>query len=560
MRFRIKGNSKLKTFKRVWRSYNIYEKFISIALIFVIAYLGFDSARQNDYFLNGTSASGRYSEGIVGQFQRINPVFVDANTADRTVSNLVFSGVVKYDVDTGEMVEDLAKMHISEDNKTYAFRVKEGVEWHDGKPVTGDDLYYTFHDVIQNEEFPNEILKANFEGVEIVQVEPMKIEFRLPKPSAFFVSNLNVGILPKHILGEVPVNELIGHEFNREPVGSGPYVMTEPYQKFPDGRMEAVLTVNEDFYGDMPAIKDMRIVAYPSNEEMIAGRSALNAMDKVFADQADEVRNDERFDLYSYELPQYTALFLNLDSPILKDVNVRLGLRKAINKEELLANMKGVKPVDTPLMQLKQDQWEYQANVEEAQGALYDAQYRYENEGDQFRKDSDGNEVEVTVLAREFPEGNLKREETQRVIDYVNNKWEEIGVKVTVELLPDGEYFAALQGRAYDVALAGQSLGYNLDTYSYWHSSQAVSGLNLSNYRSFAADKLIEDIRGTFDEATEQEQLNDLAQLISEEVPAVFLYRPTYYYASDGKIQVTAFDNLVYPSDKFGNVSKWSLR
>ena len=114
--------------------------------------------------------------------------------------------------------------------------------------------------------------------------------------------------------------------------------------------------------------------------------------------------------------------------------------------------------------------------------------------------------------------------------------------------------------RQYDLLLVGQLLGYNLDTYSYWHSTQANPlGQNLSNYKSFQVDSLIENIRSTFDIEEREEYLNDLAERLKDDVPAIFLYRPIYYYATDAKITGLTMDSVVYPSDRFSSMYLWSF-
>jgi len=117
-----------------------------------------------------------------------------------------------------------------------------------------------------------------------------------------------------------------------------------------------------------------------------------------------------------------------------------------------------------------------------------------------------------------------------------------------------------LSKRDYDMVLTGQSLGYNYDTFSYWHSSQASStGLNLSNFGSFAADALIEKIRDTFDPAIKKKLLSDLAKVISQDIPAIFLFRPSYVCASDGKVKGIGLKNMAFVSDRFAHIERWCI-
>ncbi len=100
-----------------------------------------------------------------------------------------------------------------------------------------------------------------------------------------------------------------------------------------------------------------------------------------------------------------------------------------------------------------------------------------------------------------------------------------------------------------------------MDTYSYRHSTQATPlGQNFSNYRSFQADALIENVRTIFDPTVREEKLLALANSLRDDVPAVFLYRPVYYYAIDSKVEGVALDSLVFPSDRFFRVGEWRFK
>ncbi len=103
----------------------------------------------------------------------------------------------------------------------------------------------------------------------------------------------------------------------------------------------------------------------------------------------------------------------------------------------------------------------------------------------------------------------------------------------------------------------GQNLGYNLDAYPYWHSSQAKEGgLNLSQFKNFVVDSLLEKAR-LEDEEDRKGTLNDIQEIISQEVPAIFLYSPTYYTALSEKVFHPPFNHLATISDRLGNIEDW---
>lgn len=555
----------MQSLVKVLKSYT-YNDWLITLIGFAIVLLMFVKMIFFPFGLFGFGSSNIYTEGIVSKsgIQNINPLFVDYNEADREVTTLVFSGLMKYDPSTRSVVDDIANLSINEDKTQYKFVLREGIKWHDGEPVTADDVYFTFHDIVIDPSFPNEILKTNFAGVVIEKIDDRTILFKLEKPNIFFVTNFVTGILPKHILKNVEADELLSDKFNKMPVGNGPYMITEAVEAFADGRMQVTLERSPYYYGDPFEIEFMRFITYPTISRLVEEIDSVNGVVRVTGDYVSEFQNNERFDLISYELPQYSAVFMNMESKLLKeDKLIRLALQKATDKEVLLSQFIDKIPVDTPLLQLNQAEWEYQPALDQAQGALKDAGFTYNDEDTEkmgIRYDDEGNALELSFIARLYDQSSPQFEETKKVVQYLNDTWEGIGFSIQVEFLPPDEFKERVMSRAYDLLLVGQSLGYNLDTYSYWHSSQADPlGQNLANYKSFRVDSLIEDVRSIFDPDKRAERLNELAEQIKEDVPAVFLYRPVYYYATDGKVSGVSMDGVVFPSDRFSNISDWKF-
>jgi peptide/nickel transport system substrate-binding protein len=550
-------------FLRVIRSYSIEEKVVSVILVVAFLVAGIQSAIEvvkTPGLLFGEG--GSYTEGVLSERPvAISPLYIDFSDANRDISGLVFSGLTKYDPDLKSFVGDMADLTVTEDRKTYRFVMKDNLYWHDGTPLTAEDVYFTYHDIIQNPDFQNPILKANFEGVEIKLVDAKTIEFTLTRPNSFFLTNTNVGIVPKHILGEVPVVDLPFDTFNSKPVGSGPYMVESPVENLNDGRQRVVLNVNNTYYGERAKIKIIRFNIYPDADSMAKEKNTLNVIAKVPKDIWDEIDMANRFIFSNYELPQYTALFFNMDSEVLKKDKVRLALQKSVDKAELMKGLQSKTAVDTPLMELNQSDWIYKENLEEAKGALFDSGYKMPKDvAEKYRKDAKGNILKLTLLVRNYPEGTVLAKENTQVAEFFKSSWEKVGVETDVQYEEREAFEARMALHDYDMILTGQNLGYNYDTYSFWHSSQAVEGgLNLSNYRSFAADALIEKIRDTFDSKIKETLLKDLAKEISQDIPAIFLYRPSYTFASDGKVKGMVLKNLAFVSDRFSHMDRWCI-
>ncbi|MFA7685975.1 MAG: ABC transporter substrate-binding protein [Candidatus Gracilibacteria bacterium] len=554
----------LGVFIKVLRSYDYVDKLISVfAIVAILAMIVKMMLFPYGFFNFGEP--NIYTEGVVSKngIQNINPLFVDYNDADREISALVFSGLMKYDPDKKAIVDDMATLSVNAEKTEYTLTLRDGLKWHDGQPVTMDDVYFTFHDVVMNPSFQNGILKVNFDGIEIQQVDASVIKFILEKPNVFFVANLTTGILPKHILAGVDPYDILQSEFNKLPVGTGPYMVTDPVQSFPDGRMHVVLSRNPYYYGEPSDIEFMRLVTYPTMDELVKEINVVDGVVKVTGKYVLDFKNNDRFTLIPYELPQYTAVFMNMDSALLKDKDVRVVLSKLVDKNEFLKDSVDKIRVDTPLMSLNQSDWEYKADKEAALKLLEDDGFEYgEDDVDHvgIRYGEDEKALELDLIARYYEEGSEQFEDTKKAIEFLEQSWESVGFGIKVEFLSLEDFNRRVTSRDYDLLFVGQNLGYNLDTYSYWHSTQSSpTGQNFSNYKSFQADTLIENIRSTFDESAKSDELKALAEQIRKDVPAIFLYRPKYFYAIDNKITGLTMDNVVFASDRYARIGIWKF-
>lgn len=557
----MKKNFFLKSFFSIVRSYSPGEKIFSLFLLFLMF---FSLAR----IISGDHSprdSDTYYEGLVGYSSVLNPLFVDFNEVDREISRLIFSGLLKYDSQKRAVVEDMAQVKIDATQTQYTVRLKDYLKWHDGEPVTADDVYFTFAKVIQSPEFFNPLLKANFEGVDIEKIDDKSVKFILNKPNSFFLANLTVGLLPYHLFKDVPVAELKQSPLNQNPVGTGPYRVSSPYRLGLDEEGEIRLTRFKDYYGGVSFLPNIVFRTYPSFEILLSNREELNAISKLPSDFVSEFQDKKDYQTLPYELFQYTAVFMNMDHPFLQDRNVRLALQKSVDKEKLLQLIPYRIRVDTPLLELNQKDWIYLSDFTQAQGALFAAGFKLDKTtqdlSEKIRRNKKGEILRLRLLTVDFSQNSRKKKEITEIADFLIQSWESAGIQIEIESLPLEEYTERVWTRDYDLLLAGQNLGYNFDTYYFWHSTQASEdGLNLSNYKSFAADASIEEIRRTIDEGKKKKSLQKLAKIIGEDIPAIFLFRDIYFYISDRSVSELYLENIAFPADRFANIVDWKKK
>ncbi|MBM3153613.1 MAG: peptide ABC transporter substrate-binding protein, partial [Chloroflexi bacterium] len=218
---------------------------------------------------NQPTSGGIYTEAVIGSFGRLNPVFDLHNQADRDVDRLVYSGLIRFDA-AGLPQPDLAESWgMSQDGMIYNFSIRPEARWHDGQPVTSDDILFTLSLLRSQFSAYSDDVRALWDQVEITRLDERTLKFTLPEPYAPFLDYLTFGILPQHLLGTVQADQLMNADFNLHPVGSGPYRFDQLLVE--DDRIIGVaLSVFEDYYGAKPFIEQIVIRYFDSAQAALA--------------------------------------------------------------------------------------------------------------------------------------------------------------------------------------------------------------------------------------------------------------------------------------------------
>ena len=151
--------------------------------------------------------------------------------------------------------------------------------------------------------------------------------------------------------------------------------------------------------------------------------------------------------------------------------------------------------------------------------------------------------------------------ELEKVMRVIKDQWEKIGVRVVINSYTLGELQQEhIRPRDYEALLFGQVVGIDPDPFSFWHSSQKKDpGLNLALYDNKTADKLLEEARQTLDSQARAEKYVLLQETISDDIPAIFLYSPTYLYPVSKNIKGISEGKIADPSWRFSDVTEWYI-
>ncbi len=544
----------------------------ALLLVFGVSVLGVR------FYFNHTivapAVGGSITEGVVGTPHSLNPILAVSNDVDSDLTRLMFSRLYTTD-GAGALVPDLAVgAETSADRTTYVVHLKTNARWSDGQPVTADDVLFTLA-LIQDPNWKSP-LYLTFKELAAEKIDNATIRFTLKQPFAPFLSQLTFGILPQHVWKDVQAQSALQSEYTLKPVGSGPFVFDSLKRDRRGFVMSYTVKRNPDYYGKAPYLETIIFQFYPDYE------TALDALARRDVDSLSYVPRNLRSRLngmnqvtpVSMALPQYTAVFFNQrKNHALKDKDVRRALAMAVNKSRILLDvLQGEgRPLDAPPLpgytETLSSSIPY--NPDQAASLLDSLGWKLDPQ-DGIRKKTTATTTGTgrkkrqtqTVAPLKIALTTVNQPETMAVAGIIKNGWSAIGVSVSVNAVePADVNRTAIQPREYEALLYGQLLGIDPDPYSFWHSSQVADpGLNLALYANRDADAAIEAARKTADPTAREDQYKKFIDILASDLPAAFLYSPTYTYPVPAGLKGFSGTRVANPSDRFATVSDWYLK
>lgn len=532
-----------------------------IVVLVVLSFLLLVGNTLYRYYLDTTKEipipGGTYTEGIVGQPIFLNPVFA-VSDVDQDITSLLFSGLVKIN-EKGDYEPNLAESwEVSQNGKQYDFFLRENVSWHDGQLFTSDDVFFTIA-VLQNPDTRSP-LKANYQNLTLEKVSPYHIRFHLPSPYAFFLNSMTIGILPYHILRDLPPDQLLSHPFNLSPVGTGPFMFKKLVQKKNDATRYAsiIMSRNPNYYIKTPYLDSCVFKFYPSSIDLLTAyqRREVDGISSISAMDLPELKHTN-ITLYYLRIPEMKVIFFNLTSETpLRDATVRNVLKQSIPKQLLideLFNRIGF-PISGPLLE--------QISLEEAQNEvpLDTLQAMLEGAGWKQTPDQVRMKDNQPLTFSLFTDDNT---ENLQIASFLQTTWQKLGINAEVEIFYQKTFIHDyLEPKNYDAVLLKVNMGSDPDQYPLWHSSQAnkETSFNFSNYTNPKVDVLLEDARRILDVEKRYEKYKLFEQFLLEDNPALFLYAPYYIYGVDQKVHGLSLESINRPADRFQTIPYWFVQ
>ncbi len=411
------------------------------------------------------------------------------------------------------------------DKQTWVFELRADLSWHDGRPLTADDVVFTF-DYLREHPWPWSDLGA-VRGA--AAVDAYTVEISLTRPYAPFLTNIagTVPILPRHIWQDVGDPESFTGE--RAVIGSGPFKLVDYSRTHGSYAYEAW----DDYYLGRPSIDEVRFVRYSREMTAAALRSGQVNAGMVPAETIQSLES-AGFRVEA-EPPVWAAkLMINHRKAPLSDKRFRQALAYAIDREEIVRIVRRghATPGSIGLIPPSNALWHnpnvepYRYDAERARALL--AEFGYAA-GTVTRGGSETRELELLVSA--------ERQELGRLAEMLERQLAGAGVDVTVRAMEPKTLDAMLWDWRFDLAISGHGgLGGDPEILNKVIAEEVFTS---ARYHANAElNRLLEKQIGETDDQERRTMVHRIQEIYADEMPAITLYHPVTHWAHDGKVDL----------------------
>lgn len=281
--------------------------------------------------IGGTSSGGSIVVPTEDKGGTLNPVFTDLSKAN-LATNILYTPLYLYE--GMDITYGLASSVEFKDNKELTIKMKEGLVWHDGKPITVDDVIYTLNLILDESQgsMLRPYLMVNDTPITIKKEDDFTIKINLPYEKAGFLHNLSrICPIPKHVYeGEKLV---ASSKKNDYPIGSGPF----KYKESKEGEYITFVRFDE-YVGGKPKAESITIKVIPKEKQ----QEALEKEEICLMEATNELykkseEKNSKYQNYSHCAGKVNFLAFNENTEIMKDANVRKAISFALNRKGIIA-------------------------------------------------------------------------------------------------------------------------------------------------------------------------------------------------------------------------------
>ncbi len=490
----------------------------------------------------------------------LNPLFSTSGN-EQQVERLMFGALVKMN-DVLEPVPDLAEsIEVSDDATVYTFKLHQGITFADGQPLTARDVVFTLERAIDAR--TGSIWRGRLLGIAgaeaygdqqaetisgLAAPDDLTVQITMAAPDAAFLvvfcNFSGLGILPQHVLGEVAPDQLQANPFSLAPnvtAGAFKFVRYETDQFLELDR-------NPNYHGEQPPLDRVFLrILTPEVGQAQLETGEINLM-TLPVSEAERVRELAGVTVVSVPSPSVDFLALNLERPYLQNKDLRKAMMHAIDRQGIAAQVFAgeAEVVNSTIigpewMGIPAGLNEYPYDPEEAQRLL---------DGSGFNK---GQTLQIMHLPG--------TREKDAAVAIMQEQLRQIGLNVEILQVDAAELNRRyIQEFDFDIFYNGGGV-FRADpsisgTY-FLTRNFTPNGGNASHYSNPRVDELFAQGQATKDPAQRQQIYTELARILNDEVPWIFLWSPNSVYALSDSLQ--GFAAPSYADNKLWNAETWSV-
>jgi microcin C transport system substrate-binding protein len=463
------------------------------------------------------------------------------DTYASTINSYILESLLDRNLDTYDWDAALAnKWEITKDGKSFTFEIRPDAVWSDGKPVTAEDVKFSF-DAIFDDRFQTAHIRPYYEGLKDVQVvNDHKVTFHA-KETYFgnFESAATLTILPKHVYGDPKADQT---RFNREVLGSGPYIL----KKFEQGK-SLTLEKNPQWWGIKdPEKKDVFTIKKIRFKFVGDGTVSVEMVKKGEADfvalSADDYMSKTKGDGWGSKWMKvqtqnkaprgFGFLAFNLRSKLFSDVRVRKALAHLFNRDLMIDKfLYGLSEKATgpwhkasEYASPKVEAIPYDTN--QANALLKAAGWKDADNNGILENTIDGKKTDFKFTLY------LPSPDSEKYFTVFKEDLKKAGIDMSIQIMEWSAFLKIMDEGNFDALTLGWGAGsVDLDPKQIWHSSSAgKGGSNFIHYKNPEVDRLIDQARVTMDKEKRIPILQKVYELIAADVPYIFMFNSKYSF------------------------------
>lgn len=443
-----------------------------------------------------------------------NPL-LSSDSASTDVTQLMFRALYKYN-DKLQVVPDIATAmpEISKDGKTMTIKMRKDVKWHDGKPVTSQDMKFSI-EFAQDKKTGSPRI-ASFERIESASCpDDYTLVIKFKQVDSSIMDTLSQKyMIPKHIWEKVDRNKPKESVYNKgQAVGNGPYKLVEwkPTER-------VVLEAFKDYYLGRPNF-DKVVILNSGSQATAMLKVETGEADMVYVPESDiaRMKTKTNINMHVLDRPSFDRMIFNMRNPMFSDKKVRQAIAHGLNKQALISGIyKGLaSPAEgsyhPKLAGFNPNIKKFDYNIATAKKLLDEAGWKVGADG---IREKNGQKFKFTLITNR---GNIIRE---KAIVLIQRQLKVLGIEVETRIL---EWNTLLNKYYYPLKFDAVFIGWNTnitnDQSALYYSDKVKGFGNQGGFANNRVDEICDAIKSTMDMNEQIKLARELQSIVAEEQP-----------------------------------------